>query len=171
MQSYVSFVSMNLKHYFLLLLLVLLVAAPAKGQQMTPDKIAELIARDTCVDLEMSKVKVCKADYQMNGNSIEAISFQPAGKGPFPGVLMIPGYQRTAVNLISLGIALGREGLAGLAVTQPGFGKSQGQADYVGPNTLKVLEEGFLKLKREPYVDRKRMGHLRFQKSPRRSKA
>jgi len=38
---------------------------------------------------------------------------------------MIPGFQRTALDLISLGVALVREGLAGVGISQPGFGRSQ----------------------------------------------
>ena len=90
--------------------------------------------------------------------------FRPAGAGPFPGVLLIPGYQRTALDLISLGSALARNGFAAVAVSQPSFGKSQGKADYVGPLTLKVLTEGFQKFKRESYVDANRMGIYGFSR-------
>jgi len=43
-------------------------------------------------------------------------------------------------------------------VSQPGFGKSAGPADYVGPKTLNVLTVGFRRLQKEPFVDPKRMG-------------
>lgn len=128
------------------------------AQQTSPQNIIESLERDGCVSLESGKVKVCKYDYISSGLSVEAVSFRPAGDGPFPGLLLIPGYQRTALDLIPLGVILAREGFAAAAVTQPGFGKSQGKADYVGPNTLKVLTEGFRRLGREPYVDAKRMG-------------
>jgi dipeptidyl aminopeptidase/acylaminoacyl peptidase len=71
---------------------------------------------------------------------------------------MIPGHMRTAFDLIYLGVALAREGFASAGVTQPGYGKSQGPGDFVGPLTIKVLTEGFRKLQREPYVDASRMG-------------
>ncbi len=41
---------------------------------------------------------------------------------------------------------------------QPGFGKSQGKRDFVGPATVKALITGFKKLQREPHVDAKKMG-------------
>lgn len=138
--------------------LFLLSAAVANAQRVGPDKIAESLERDGCVWLESGKVKVCKYDYVSGGLSVEAVSFRPAGDGPFPGLLLIPGYQRSALDLIPLGVALARGGFAAAAVTQPGFGKSQGKPDYVGPDTLRVLTEGFRRLGREPYVDARRMG-------------
>ena len=128
------------------------------AQQTGSQRIAESLERDGCVVLESDKVRVCKYDYVSDGKSVEAVSFRPGGEGPFPGILLIPGYQRTALHLIPLGVALAREGFAAAAVTQPGFGKSQGPPDYVGPKTLKVLTEGFRKLEREPFVDARRMG-------------
>jgi len=129
----------------------------AMAQSQPADKIIEQMEKQGCSVLE-SKSKVCKYDYVVNGKSVEAISFRPAGDGPFPGVLLIPGYQRTARNYVPLGIRLANEGFAALAVTQPGFGKSDGPADFVGPKTLAALTEGYRKLRQESYVDPARMG-------------
>ena len=52
---------------------------------------------------------------------------------------------------------LARAGFAAVAVTQPGFGKSEGQPDFVGPKTLAVLTFGYRKLQRENYVDPRQM--------------
>src|SRR5262249_31078197 len=49
-------------------------------------------------------------------------------------------------------------GFACVAVSQPGFGRSQGPADFVGPKTLKVLMAGYRKLQHESFVDPNRMG-------------
>jgi dipeptidyl aminopeptidase/acylaminoacyl peptidase len=144
-----------MKRFFILCFLVLFTAPVLVAQQPEVGKIREALATQNCVDLD---VKVCKYDYISDGLSIEAISFRPAGDGRFPGVLLIPGYQRTALDLISLGTALARNGFAAVAVSQPSFGKSQGKADYVGPLTLKVLTDGFRKFKKESYVDADRMG-------------
>jgi dipeptidyl aminopeptidase/acylaminoacyl peptidase len=73
-------------------------------------------------------------------------------------VLLIPGYQRTAKNYVPLGIRLAQDGFASVAVTQPGFGKSAGPPDFVGPKTIAALTEGYRKLRRESYVDPARMG-------------
>jgi dipeptidyl aminopeptidase/acylaminoacyl peptidase len=113
--------------------------------------------KDGCVTLE-SGVKVCSADYAVDGKRVEAISFVPPGGGPSPGVLMIPGYERTARDMVPLGIRLARQGFACVAVTQPGFGKSQGPPDFVGRKTLAVLTVAYRKLQKESYVDPNRMG-------------
>ena len=148
----------------LLLILLLSLNATLNGQQGTAGKIREALATSDCTNVEGTQIKVCKYDYLSNGLTVEAITFRPAGEGRFPGVLMIPGFQRTALDLISLGVALAREGIAGVAISQPGFGRSQGKPDYVGPNTLKVLKEGFDKFKREPYVNRNKLGIYGFSR-------
>ena len=146
-----------MKKLWIILFAILLLTASVTiaAQQPESAKIREALASQNCIEAE---VKVCKYDYLSDGLSIEAVSFLPAGPGKFPGVLLIPGYQRTALDIIPLGVSLARAGFAGVAVTQPSFGKSQGKADYVGPLTLKVLTEGFRKLKKESYVDPNRMG-------------
>jgi dipeptidyl aminopeptidase/acylaminoacyl peptidase len=126
--------------------------------QRSAESIAKTVNKQGCLALEQSGVKVCAYDYKVDGREVEAFSFQPVGSEPAPGVLMIPGYQRTAVNLIPLGVRLAADGFAGVAVTQPGFGKSQGPADFVGPRTLKVLIFAYRRLQHEPFVDPKRMG-------------
>lgn len=131
---------------------------PARAQQPDTKDIVQAIERDGCTVLEQSQTKICRYDYKVDGKAVEALSFQPAGDGPFPGVLMIPGYERTARDLIPLGARLAAAGFAGVGVSQPGFGHSAGPADYVGPKTLKVLTTAYRKLQQEPYVDPKRMG-------------
>lgn len=147
-----------------LLLLLLSLNATLNGQQTTASKIREVLATSDCANVEDTQIKVCKYDYKSNELTVEAITFRPAGEGRFPGVLLIPGFQRTALDLISLGVALAREGIAGIGISQPGFGRSQGKPDYVGPNTLKVLKEGFEKFKRESYVNRNRLGIYGFSR-------
>ena len=149
---------------FFLLLLLLSLNTTLHGQQAGAGKIREALATSDCATVEGTQIKICKYDYVSNDLTVEAVSFRPAGEGPFPGVLMIPGFQRTALDLIPLGVALAREGIAGVGISQPGFGQSQGKADYVGPNTLKVLKEGFEKFKREPYVNRNKLGIYGFSR-------
>jgi dipeptidyl aminopeptidase/acylaminoacyl peptidase len=43
-------------------------------------------------------------------------------------------------------------------VTQPGFGKSAGPPDFVGPKTIAALTEGYRKLRWESHVDPARKG-------------
>jgi dipeptidyl aminopeptidase/acylaminoacyl peptidase len=130
------------------------------AQQPGREKIIESLERDGCVTLEKSKIKICKYDYLSDGNTVEAISFQPLDKGPFPGLLLVPGYQGSATVYLPLGIVLAQQGFASLSVAQPGFGKSQGKPDFVGPHTIKALITGFKKFQRESYVDKNKMGIL-----------
>src|SRR5215470_2180600 len=126
-------------------------AIPLFPQSQSADKIIQQMEKEGCASLE-SGAKVCRYDFAVQGKAVEAISFVPPGDGPFPGVLMIPGYQRTARDLLPLGARFAREGLAAVAVTQPGFGKSQGPPDFVGPKTIAVLKVAYRKLQQERYV-------------------
>src|SRR5688500_10448889 len=118
-----------------LVLLLLSLNATVNGQQTTAGKIREALATSDCATVEGTHIKICKYDYGSKGLTVEAVTFRPDGEGRYPGVLMIPGFQRTALDLIPLGVALAREGIAGVGISQPGFGRSQGKPDYVGPNT------------------------------------
>lgn len=153
-----------MKYLPCLLLIPLLCTATVTAQPSGAAKIREGLATSNCVRVEGTQINVCKYDYASNGLTVEAISFRPEGDRRFPGVLMIPGFQRTALDLIPLGVALARAGFAGVGITQPGFGRSQGKPDYVGPNTLRVLTEGYRKFKREPYVDPETMGIYGFSR-------
>jgi len=131
-------------------------AGLANAQSETAGAIVHEMKRQGCAVLA-SGAKVCKYDYAEDGRAVEAISFRPAGDGRFPGVLLIPGYQRTARDLVPLGVRLMSEGFAAAAVSQPGFGKSAGPPDFVGPKTIAVLTAGYQKLRAENYVDSSRM--------------
>jgi hypothetical protein len=74
--------------------------------------------KEGCASLE-SGVKACRYDYSVDGKGVEAISFVPAGDGHFPGVLMVPGYDRTARDLAPLGLKLARKDLLPLRCPSP----------------------------------------------------
>lgn len=134
------------------------------GQRPDFSKLIEAMERDGCALHEESGVKICKSDYSVDGKNVEAISFQPRGGGSYPGLLLIPGHATTARDWIGNGLTYARNGYAGLAVSQPGYGGSQGPGDYVGPKTIKVLIEGYRRLQREPFVDAKRMGIVGYSR-------
>jgi dipeptidyl aminopeptidase/acylaminoacyl peptidase len=145
------------------ILIAVVVASISLAQRSPTEKIIEQMEKQGCAALD-SGVRVCRYNYAVDGKSVEAISFQPAGDGPFPGALLIPGYQRTARDLVNFGIRMANAGFAAVAVSQPGFGNSQGPPDFVGPKTLAVLTAGYRKLQQEHYVDPNRMvifGHSR----------
>lgn len=143
-----------------------LVFASTVSAQQRPafSKLIEAMERDGCTLHEESGVKVCRRDYSVDGKNVEAISFQPRGAGPYPALLLIPGHATTARDWIGNGLTYARNGYAGLAVSQPGYGGSQGPGDYVGPKTIKVLIEGYRRLQREPFVDAKRMGIVGYSR-------
>src|SRR5215470_3167047 len=125
--------------------------------QQRENPVVTQLETQPCVVLE-SQAKACNDDYEADGKKLEAISFRPAGNGPFPAVLLVPGYQRTARDLVPLGVRLANSGFVALAVTQPGFGKSEGPADFVGPKTIAALTVAYRRLQRQPFVDPARMG-------------
>jgi len=140
-------------------MLWLAATACASAQQMID--LATVVAKlekDGKYTLERAGVEIVKYDFTVNGDAVEAIAFRPVKEGKYPGVVLIPGYSRTARDYIPLGIRFAREGMAALAITQRGFGKSAGQADFVGPKTMAAIEAGFRKFRGEAYVDAARMG-------------
>lgn len=150
--------------YLLILVSFLPLASTAVAQRPDFSKLIEAMEKDGCVVDGPSQITLCKRDYTVDGKNVEAISFKPAGDGLFPALLLIPGHASTARDWIPNGLTFAREGYAGLAVAQPGYGRSAGPGDYVGPKTIKVLAAGYRKLQREPYVDSKRLGILGYSR-------
>jgi dipeptidyl aminopeptidase/acylaminoacyl peptidase len=144
--------------------LVLIWFSFANAQRPDFSKLVEAMEKDGCAIHEPSKVKLCKYDYKVDGKNLEAITFKPEGDGPFPGLLLIPGHATTARDWIPNGLTFARNGFAGVAVSQPGYGHSEGPADFVGPKTIKALSEGYRKFQREPFVDAKRMGVVGYSR-------
>jgi dipeptidyl aminopeptidase/acylaminoacyl peptidase len=136
----------------------------AQQQRTDFSKLIEAMGKDGCATHEQSGVKVCKRDYSVDGKNVEAISFEPRGSGPFPALLLIPGHATTARDWIPNGVTFAGNGYAGLAVSQPGYGRSEGPGDYVGPKTIKVLIEGYRRLQHEPFAEPKRMGIVGYSR-------
>lgn len=150
---------------YIIVVSFLLFASSATAQQ-PPDfsKLIEAMDKEGCVVHQDTGVRVCKRDYSVDGNNVEAISFEPRGGGRFPGLLLIPGHATTARDWIPNGLTYARNGYAGLAVSQPGYGRSKGPGDYVGPRTIKVLIEGYRRLQHETFVDATRMGIVGYSR-------
>jgi dipeptidyl aminopeptidase/acylaminoacyl peptidase len=148
----------------LIALTALIYFSVANAQRPDLNQIIEALEKDGCATYEPLKVKLCKYDYKVDGKNLEAITFKPNGDGPFPGLLLIPGHATTARDWIPNGVTFARNGFAGVAVSQPGYGYSEGPADFVGPKTIKALSEGYKKFQREPFVDSKRMGIVGYSR-------
>jgi len=133
--------------------------ASAPAQQMIDlATVVEKLEKEGKYTLERAGVEILSYDFKVDRDVVEAIAFRPVKEGKHPGVVLIPGYSRTARDYIPLGIRFAREGMAALAITQRGFGKSAGRADFVGPKTMAAIEVGFRLFRWEAYVDAARMG-------------
>lgn len=146
-----------MNRFWINFVLLLSLPAIAAGQQLSRDQIVELLEKNDCVTIEQRRAKVCKDDYQWKGKRIEGISIRPLAEGKHPGILLLPG-RSPAANFINFGLILASEGFACLSVAEPGFGKSEGKRDFMGPDSIKAFAAGFEKFKREPFVDASRMG-------------
>ncbi|MCA1601034.1 MAG: prolyl oligopeptidase family serine peptidase [Acidobacteria bacterium] len=138
-------------HKYLFVAVFVWLTSFANAQELSREQIRERLQTEGCVTLAEKKVKLCKADYLSDANSIEAVSIRPLAEGRYPGIVLTSEF-------MTLATAFAQQGFACLSVEQPGFGKSQGKRDFVGPNTIRALIAGFKKFRREPYVDSKKMG-------------
>jgi len=138
------------------LFLVLSVANGAGAQGMN-DVLQELDAKGI-VELEGTGVTLSRADFALGTDSVEAIAFHPSVAGPYPGILIIPGFSRTARDYVPFGVRVAAQGFSCLAVTMPGFGRSTGDPDFCGPRTTAALEAALRRFRQESYVDSTRIG-------------
>ena len=77
--------------------------------------------------------------------------------GPAPGVLLIHGDGTDARRMIPNGWVIANEGYAVMVVSQPGYGRSEGTPDFVGPATMRAVSAALDHLRRMPEVDSNRV--------------
>ena len=133
-------------------------AITVAAQPIDRDRIVAQLETQRCVDLEERKLKFCKFDYESDGRKVEAIAVFPLEKGNYPGVVMLPGFEGTAKTLMGVGVFFAQQGFACLGITPPGFGKSEGKRDFMGPASIDAFATGFKKFRHDPYVDSTKMG-------------
>ncbi|MDQ3665922.1 MAG: prolyl oligopeptidase family serine peptidase [Acidobacteriota bacterium] len=138
--------------------LLLLLTSSMYAQQLSRDARYEKLEKEGCVTLTENKVTICKYDYLAEGKRVEAVTIRPLAEGKYPGLILIPGHGGTAKTFITLGTFFAQQGFTCLSVTAPGYGKSEGRPDYMGPDSIKAFAGGFKKFKREPFVDSEKMG-------------
>jgi dipeptidyl aminopeptidase/acylaminoacyl peptidase len=150
----------NSKTIYRILSVAFLLLTPifVAAQGIDRDKIVAQLETQRCVNVEERKLKVCKFDYAAEGRNIEAIVIFPIAEGKYPGLLLLPGFEGTAKTMLGFGSFFAAQGFACLAVTPPGFGKSAGKRDFMGPASIDAFATGFRKFRHEPYVDSTRMG-------------
>ncbi|HYJ30537.1 MAG TPA: alpha/beta fold hydrolase [Allosphingosinicella sp.] len=143
----------------LALLAALLGCSPAPAQ--LPADAAAIRARVEAegeVRIGGGRLIVARYGFRHGEGDVEAVIVRPAAPGPHAGIVMVPGYSRTAWDMLPVALRLAREGFATVAVTQPGFGGSTGPADFVGPRTFAVMLAAAERFAAEPFVDRGRLG-------------
>ncbi len=94
-----------------------------------------------------------------NKRRVEIVAATPlnAAAAPAPGILWVHGDGAHARRQLRNIKQLIGHGYGVVAVSQPGFGQSEGPADLAGPATLGALEAGLAALKHLPGVDPKRI--------------
>jgi pimeloyl-ACP methyl ester carboxylesterase len=108
---------------------------------------------------ELSK-RLPSAMIDAGGHKVETV-FMPAlaesGK-KMPGILLVHGSGSHARTMLRLGDYLANRGFHVMLVSQPGFGTSDGPADFAGPATVSALSAALDRLERSPGVDTLRIG-------------
>ncbi len=106
-----------------------------------------------------------------SGTKIEYFYQKPSGEGPFPVVFVLHGHQpdsrngggRQVVDLAYLNL-LAEEGIVGVAISAPGYGQSEGQRDYCGPNSQQAVISVIQQFKSHSFIDPSRMGLYGFSR-------
>jgi dipeptidyl aminopeptidase/acylaminoacyl peptidase len=122
------------------------------------DQIKAKLDAEGRFELRTAGLVIEKADYSHDGKAVEAVLVHAAAGGVSPAVLVIPGHDRSAIDALPIVVRFARAGFTVLAVSQPGYGKSEGPPDFVGPNTIAVLEQGVGLLAASPYADARHLG-------------
>lgn len=141
----------------LLFLIILLFTLNTHAQQLSRNKLDETLEKEGCVTNEQSKVTICKYDYLAEGKKIEAFTIRPLGDRKYPGLVLLAG-REGAKTLFTFATMLAQQGFASVAITEPGFGNSEGTADFMGPKSIEAFAVGFRKFRREAFVDSEKVG-------------
>lgn len=141
---------------FFAALLLLLLVPPVVAQQIQPT-LDETLEKEGCAALERSRVKICKYDYSVGGKKVEAFTIRPLADGKYPGLVLLAG-REGAKTFFNLGTIFAQQGFACVAISELGYGKSEGERDFMGPASIDAFAVGFKKFKREPFVDGEKIG-------------
>lgn len=94
----------------------------------------------------------------VRGRRVETL-FVPAPQDsqPAPGLLLIHGHGRDARHMLRMAEALAGRGYAVMLVSMPGYGQSQGPADFMGPATMDAAAAALDDLEHRKGVDPARL--------------
>ncbi len=144
--------------YIFLITILASSASIGSAQQIDRDKIVAQLGKTSCTQLDERKLKFCRFDYVAGGWRVDAIAIYPLAQGKYPGLLLLPGFEGTSETLIGVGAFFAQQGFACLAISPPGFGKSGGKRDFMGPATIDAFAVGFRNFARVSYVEPKKIG-------------
>src|ERR1700722_8126999 len=112
---------------------------------------------------EGSELQVQRGFIAQTGASQQQVEFfflKPKGEGPFPVIFLpVANHQLGARALVDFGYLsrFAAEGMAAVAISAPGFGGSDGERDYSGPNTQKAIIAVIDHFKSLPTIDQSKM--------------
>jgi dipeptidyl aminopeptidase/acylaminoacyl peptidase len=95
-----------------------------------------------------------------DGHRVEYVVCLPdsAPRASLPGLLVIPGRGAHARSMLPFARGLANHGCVVMALSQPGYGLSDGPADFGGPATVQAVSDAIDALRSEPGVNAKRVG-------------
>jgi pimeloyl-ACP methyl ester carboxylesterase len=96
---------------------------------------------------------------EVAGRKVEYVLLSPLGSSerPAPAVLLIHGHGTSARSMMRTAMSLNSKGWWVAMVSQPGYGSSDGPADFMGPATLAAAEAALAELAKTDGVDRDRI--------------
>lgn len=104
-------------------------------------------------------------DPERSDHRIEFFTLRPKGDGPFPVLFLLHGHQPPQQSLGGKQLTqlpwLNRflsEGIVSVSISIPGFGNSDGDRDFCGPDSQKAIAAVIEHFRHLPYIDSQRMG-------------
>lgn len=136
----------------MIVLLFVFISTAVAAQPRSP--LQDTLEKEGCATLETSRVRICKYDYVADKNRVEAFIIRPLADGKYPGIVLLAG-REGASTMITFATIVAQRGFACVAISELGFGKSEGKPDFMGPASIDAYAAGFKRFQSEPFVDRR----------------
>jgi pimeloyl-ACP methyl ester carboxylesterase len=115
-------------------------------------------AADTVEMLPAPFAATCPArSFRSDGRDIEFYFARASGPATLTTVLLVPGDQSHARYLMPLASDLSTRGYNVMAISLPGYGRSGGEPDLMGPTSVRALDDAIQYVKHVPGVDSTRI--------------